>query len=143
MKEGRNYARFYALLKKLPGADKEQLVYQHSGGRTTSLRELSSFEYDVLCINMDKIANHRLKTWRSNVLALLNNMGIIGWSRIDALCLDPRIAGKVFSHLDVEELEKLNRKLRSIQAKGGITQKVKSDGVSVCYTFMFNNKIKN
>ena len=142
MKEKRNYSRFYALLKKLPGAEKEQLVYQQSGGRTTSLRELSPFEYDVLCINMDKIVNHRLKTWRSNVLTLLNNMGIIGWARIDALCLDPRIAGKEFKYLDVEELEGLNRKLRSIQAKGGITQKVKSDGVSICYIFMFNNKIK-
>lgn len=30
-----NFARFYALLGKLPGADKETLVYQFTGGRTS------------------------------------------------------------------------------------------------------------
>ena len=35
MEKGFNYARFYTLLKKMPGADKETLVSQYTDGRTT------------------------------------------------------------------------------------------------------------
>ena len=45
MKEGTNYARFYALLKKLKGADKETLVYQFTNGRTEHLRLMTDAEY--------------------------------------------------------------------------------------------------
>ena len=48
-----NYARFYALLKKLPGADKETLVYQFTGGRTKSLRQMSEKEYESMCNEME------------------------------------------------------------------------------------------
>ena len=44
MANERNYARFYTLLKKLPGADKETLVYCTTCGRTISLREMTSEE---------------------------------------------------------------------------------------------------
>ena len=51
-----NYARFYALLKKLPGADKETLVYQFTGGRTKSLRQMSEKEYESMCNEMERVA---------------------------------------------------------------------------------------
>lgn len=144
MQKVTNFRRFYALLKRMPGADKKLLIYQHTGGRTDSLRELSPLEYRILCIGMDRIIYHELRTWRSNVLTLLNNMGIIGWPRIDALCLSPRIAGKLFIELDTEELKALHKKLHSIEAKGGIKQKVQSGvGTSVRYTFIFHDTIKN
>ena len=34
-----NFARFYALLKRMPGADKQLLVYHHTNGRADSLRD--------------------------------------------------------------------------------------------------------
>lgn len=48
----RNYSRFYAIAKA-KGIDldqhKETLVSQFTGGRTSSLREMTPAEYDVMC----------------------------------------------------------------------------------------------
>ena len=54
MEKGFNYARFYTLLKKMPGADKETLVSQYTDGRTTSLRETTRQEYDRMCRDMER-----------------------------------------------------------------------------------------
>ena len=51
-----NYARFYALLRRMPCADKETLVSQYSDGRTTHLRELSGSEYRAMCDAMARVA---------------------------------------------------------------------------------------
>lgn len=45
----RNYARFYALLKQLPYADKATLVEQYTHGRTTHLHETTEQEYRTMC----------------------------------------------------------------------------------------------
>ena len=50
MDTDRNYARFYALLARLPGADKDELVYRFTDGRTTHLHLTTPDEYDVLCL---------------------------------------------------------------------------------------------
>ena len=96
----RNYARFYGLLKKLPGADKETLVYCTTCGRTTSLRE-----------------------------KLMQQAGIdtTDWQRINDFCRHPRIAGKEFARLTLEELDSLQTKLRSIMRKGGLKPKPSRD----------------
>lgn len=57
----KNYARFYTLLKQLPGADKETLVWQYTQGRTKSLREVSRWEYDVMCRDMERVLNNDKK----------------------------------------------------------------------------------
>ena len=49
VEQAENYARFYALLKQLPGADKETMVYQFTDGRTTHLRQMEPDEYDRMC----------------------------------------------------------------------------------------------
>ena len=51
-----NYARFYALLGKLPGANKETLVYQFTNGRTTHLRLMADSEYRSMCNEMERVA---------------------------------------------------------------------------------------
>ena len=43
-----NYALFYALLKSMPGASKEDLVLQWTNGRTASLKEMSEREYSLM-----------------------------------------------------------------------------------------------
>lgn len=128
----RNYARFYTLLNRLPTADRDelkaQLVSQFTGGRTESLRETTYKEYDAMCDAMQQmvggdkarqIAREELRRKRSAVLHQLQLMGIdtTDWNRVDAYCKHPRISGKEFRHLTIEELETLCIKLRLIRRK--------------------------
>ena len=123
-----NFARFYALLAKLPGADKETLVYQFTGGRTTHLRLMTAAEYGSMCREMERVAGYdeRRQAWRMEMKrkrsAALHQMQLLGvdtadWARVDAFCTNPRIAGKVFRELDGEELDALLVKLRIIRRK--------------------------
>ena len=134
MQEVTNFARFYALLKRMPGADKQLLVYQHTNGRTDSLRELSTTEYNALCDDMERATGYdkvrealrqELRHRRSVVLKLMQRLGVdtTDWARVDNFCMHPRIVGKVFRRLDTEELEALAVKLRAIERKGGIRNK--------------------
>lgn len=134
MEKGFNYARFYLLLKKLPGADKETLVEQFTNGRTTHLRQMQEREYDKMCSDMEKVAGYdefaegvrkQLRRKRSVCLKLMQQLGIdtTDWDRVDAFCKDTRIAGKAFRKIDTEELEALATKLRAIQRKGGLKEK--------------------
>ena len=56
MEAERNYARFYALLGKLPGADKETLVYQFTNGRTSHLHLMDEREYRSMCDELQRVA---------------------------------------------------------------------------------------
>ena len=133
-----NYARFYALLKQLPGADKETLVWQFTGGRTTHLRQMAPDEYDRMCRRMELVAGYEerreafrreTKKKRSTCLKLMQQMGIdtTDWARVNDFCMNPRIAGKPFARIKPEELDKLAAKLRSIRRKGGLKPTNKKD----------------
>ncbi len=128
MERERNYARFYALLKRLPGADKETLVEQYTSGRTTHLHLMASTEYDAMCRQLEDVSGYDerrrrlrecLRRARSGVLHQMQLYGIdtTDWNRVDAFCKDARIAGKRFRELDTEELNALNTKLRMIIRK--------------------------
>lgn len=138
MEKGFNYARFYTLLKLLPGADKETLVAQYTDGRTTSLRETTPQEYDLMCRDMERLTDHdaqrealrrQLRRRRSEVLKLMQQLGIdtTDWNRVDAFCKDVRIAGKAFHHISIDELEALAVKLRAIKRKGGLKEQENKD----------------
>lgn len=131
MEKERNYARFYCLLKKLPGADKETLVYQYTNGRTVHLHETTLQEYGRMCRDMEQVAGYdermeairkELRQKRSVCLKLMQRLGIdtTSWGRVNAFCLDPRIAGMEFRRLDGEDLDGLAVKLRKIARKGGL-----------------------
>lgn len=126
--DGRSFARFYALLRRLPGADKETLVYQFSGGRTTHLHLMTQEEYQAMCHEMERVAGYdeRRQVWRQEMKrkrsAALHQIQLLGvdtadWGRVDAYCLDKRIAGKIFRELDGDELDALTTKLRIIRRK--------------------------
>lgn len=127
-----SYARFYALLKRLPVHSdemKEELVLQYTGQRTSSLRDMTEAEYNTMCNALESsfkdswsVKREQLKKSRSAVLHLMQRLGIdtSDWVRINAFCRDSRIAGKEFAALDCEELDKLLPKLRSIQRNGGL-----------------------
>lgn len=122
MKKLDNYAAFYALLKRMPGATKEQLVAEFSGGRTTSLREMKSQEYRTMIWRMQQIVNkgsENLKKMRSGALHQLQLLGIntADWSEVNRYVSQSRIAGKVFASLSIEDLRELTKKLRAIKQK--------------------------
>ena len=123
-----NFARFYALLAKLPGADKETLVYQFTTGRTTHLHLMTADEYQSMCNEMERVTgyNERREAWRREMKrkrsAVLHQMQLLGvdtadWGKVDAFCKNKRIAGKMFRDLDGEELDALLIKLRIIRRK--------------------------
>lgn len=131
MEIGRNYARFYALFKKMPGADKEMLVEQYTNGRTVHLHETSKQEYDAMCNDMEKMTGYdefvegirkQLRQRRSVCLKLMQQLGVdtTDWARVDNFCLNSRLAGKPFRNISIEELEDLAVKLRTIKRKGGL-----------------------
>jgi hypothetical protein len=54
------HSRFFALIKQLPHADKEQLVFDSSGGKTTSLNEFVRIDfkgYTAMLTNMQRMAD--------------------------------------------------------------------------------------
>ena len=123
----RNYARFYPLLKKMPCADKETLVSSFTNGRTTSLREMSEKEYETMCVSLEEQTGWKseLKKKRSLCLKLMQQLGIdtSDWARVDNFCQHPRLAGKPFRKISIEELQGLAVKLRTIKQKGGLKPK--------------------
>lgn len=128
----KNYARFWALLNKMPCTDREELkkslILQFTNGRTDSLKEMTDKEYDSLCDNIQEMHGDKLrraeiyqllKRKRSAVLHQLQLMGIdtANWDRVNAYCQQPRISGKEFRHLTIDELDQLLIKLRLIERK--------------------------
>lgn len=126
----KNYAEFYALLNKLPGATnglKEDLVIQFTKGRTSSLREMSDNEYRAMCISMRESSQGmtevsfiaEIKRRRSAALKRMQQLGIdtTVWANVDNFCLNPRIVGKRFAKLSIDELAILVPKLESMLRK--------------------------
>lgn len=131
-----NFARFYALFNKLPRTGdreefKKSIVLQYTWNRTDSLKEMTSKEYEACCCALEKLTGQDewrqklredLRRKRSVCLKLMQKLGIdtSDWARINDFCSNPRIAGKAFRQITVDELEELAVKLRSIQRKGGL-----------------------
>lgn len=117
----RNYAIVFAYLRKYPDLTKEDIAHQYSGGRTTSLKGLKQQEYRAMLRALQSMMQDQeaLRKARSIALRLMQEYGIDtrDWGRINHFCSNPRIAGKVFAKLRVEELKALSRKLRDILRK--------------------------
>lgn len=129
-----NYARFYTLLNEIPTSDrdalKRSLVMQYTGGRTDSLKEMHTDEYESLCRQLERssvfarkraVEREQLRLKRSSVLHLMQKMGVntACWDTVNAFCLQSRIAGKEFRKLDCQELDELRLRLWSIIRKRG------------------------
>jgi hypothetical protein len=109
---------------------KQELVGTFTGGRTTSLREMKPEEYDKMCASMEAARygvgetdfKARLRKSRSAILKQLQKMGIdtSDFANVDRYCLHPRIAGKVFRSLTIEEMAELMKKLKSIARKNAL-----------------------
>lgn len=116
-----NYAAFYALLKSMPGASKEDLVLQWTNGRTSSLKEMSEREYTLMIRQLrQQVENlEEKKKARSAVLKQFQLYGIdtTDWDAVDRFCCNARIAGKPFRYLTIPELKSLRVKMLSIRNK--------------------------
>jgi len=124
-----NYAEFYTLLARMPGASeglKEELVDLYTGGRTTSLREMNYKEYRTMCNAMRETMGLsrdqytiEIKKRRSAVLKRMQKLGIdtTNWTVVDRFCLNPKIAGKRFARLSIEELVSMIPKLENMAKK--------------------------
>lgn len=131
MQEVTNFARFYSILKRVPKIGdneylKKEMVSVATGGRTASLKEITRKEYDDLCNLLEKrfpekrnIYVEQRRKKRSSCLKLLQKIGVdtTNWTAINNYCKSPKIAGKVFADLDIEELQQLSLKLRMILKK--------------------------
>lgn len=143
-----NYSRFYALLGKLPVHSegmKEEFVSQYTGGRTTSLRCMTAVEYETMCRALEDSLSDRnmLRANRSSALRLMQRLGIdtSDWSRVNAFCMNARIAGMPFYKLDCEDLQILAKKLRTIERGGGLRKEPAergSENQSLCFSMIFN-----
>lgn len=122
----RNYARFYALLKQMPGkVEKDDLIWQFTGMRTISLRDMTGAEYDRLIEHMDRIVEQnqpdekKIKKLRSGILKKLQKHGIdtTDWTAVNRFMIDPRIAGKALYQMSIDEMQRLIPRLEQILIK--------------------------
>ena len=122
-----NFGRFYSAFHKLTihgelDEAKRQFVLQYTAGRTDSLKEMTRKEYSDLCTAIEGMSGTKdeLKRRRSIVLKLMQELEVdtTDWAQINDFCRHPRIAGKAFGQLSIEELMELATKLRSIKRKG-------------------------
>ena len=121
MSKRNSYASFFALLKRMPGATKEDLVDQWTGGRTSSLKEMTDREYNQMISALrSQVENlEEKKKARSAVLKQMQLYGIdtTNWEAVDRFWCNARIVGKPFRYLEIDELKKLRVKLLSMRNK--------------------------
>lgn len=128
----RNYTRFYGLLRQQPSIDKDEIVLQFTDGRTTHLTEMSDAEFTEMLSSMEQASGHssaELRRWRSSALLRIGRLGINtidNWDGINAFVSSPKIAGKLFYELTVEDLQALVRKLEMIDRAGGLKKQSES-----------------
>ena len=79
-------------------------------------------EYTDLCVALESMNGTRdeLKRRRSIALKLMQELGVdtTDWAQINDFCRHPRISGKAFGQLSIEELMELATRLRTIKRKG-------------------------
>ena len=130
MKKTADFKQFYALLKQMPGAEKEALVWQHSNMMTTSLREFYEKNpngYTAMIVAMQNATHHHeaeVTRLRSSILHRLQKGGIdtADWATVNAYLSDKRIAGKPLYLLSIAEMHKLIKKLEIILEQFRIRQ---------------------
>lgn len=133
----RQYSDIWKMIQQLPGEEeaeelKRTLCEGVSEGRTDSLRALTGGELSKLRNRLRELtgfkptrASKEVRRLRSAVLRQLTTYGIDtkDWDTVNQFVEQPRIAGKTFEILSLDELRKLQRKMHAIIRK----QKEKRD----------------
>ena len=152
----RNYSRFYAVCKA-KGVDLEQykddLISEFTHGRTTSLKEMTDAEYEEMCdcLQNDRCVSEsgdefqaRRRKSRSAVLNRIQRLGVdtTDFSKVNAFCLDRRIAGKPFGMLSIDELDALVPKLEAMLRKPKPQREAKTPAMPM-FIYFRPNQIPN
>lgn len=146
-----NYKYFYSLLSKIykdrqeQEQYKEHLVSEVTNGRTTSLKDITPKEYATLIVLLEDFQkiNQNIKDARSATLKMLQkefNIPTYNWDIVNALCMNPRIAGKPFYEISVEEHLAVRRRLYSILKKGGLKLRTPKKELNTIYIINPKNK---
>jgi hypothetical protein len=138
MKTITSHGQFFALLKQIPYTTKEELVWEHSGMLTDSLKtfgEINPIGYMKMIGYMKQIvdsinntANYKylleIKKFRSAILHRLQKHGIdtTDLKVVNKFLKQPRIAGKKLYEMSIPEMQELIKKLESILHKDKIIQ---------------------
>lgn len=150
----KSYGRFWRAWNRLSHRDSEEekrlMVQNWTNGRTEHLSEMTQAEYDAACKELEAASGYdrELKRRRSICLRLMQGLQIdtSDWQRVNDFCRNPRISGKPFGRLSVEELESLSVKLRAITRKGGLVseeQSVKREERNINNQFILISKGSN
>lgn len=150
----KSYGRFWRAWNRLSHRDSEEekrlMVQNWTNGRTEHLSEMTQGEYDAACKELEAASGYdrELKRRRSICLRLMQGLQIdtSDWQRVNDFCRNPRISGKPFGRLSVEELESLSVKLRAIARKGGLVSEersVKSEERNINNQFILISKGSN
>lgn len=123
------YKRFYKLFNRLPLHDdemKERLVQQYTNGRTSSLRAMSTAEYDALCDALERSTadpQHELRKKKRSGGAPLDAAARASTRRTGRGSMPfagPPDRRKGVRCADPAGLDALALKLRAIQRSGGL-----------------------
>lgn len=101
-----------------------------------------------MCNDMERVAGFderreairkELKRRRSVCLKLMQQVGVdtTDWARVDNFCLHPRLAGKPFRNISIEELDDLAVKLRTIKRKGGLKPQPRREELKSNTSFVY------
>lgn len=128
-----NHTQFFSLLKELPGANKETIVFAYSNGATESLSkfyEQDRGEYNFMLQDLKKRVDvhkaeakfakeRRTKMLRSAILTRIQKHGVdtSNWENVNSFLEQPRICGKRLYEMSCDEMQDLIPKLESILKK--------------------------
>ena len=142
MSNSSQFARFFGILRRMQGANKEEIIWQYSNLLTTSLKEFATRNPNGFLSMLDdlemkfpqqpatettKSYDPELKKLRSAVLLRIQKHGVdtTNWKEVNAFLKSDRIAGKYLYEMSNDELRKLIAKLELILLKDAKEQSQK------------------
>jgi len=128
-----SFAKFYALLKMFPYADKETIVSTYSGGATTSLREFFARNpkgFSWMLTDLENKADNaqakpahdkdeqQKRRFRSLILRAMQDQGVTvknrDWSDVNAFVERHAGKGKSLSNMSLDELKRFNAQVHKL-----------------------------
>lgn len=132
MKTKVSHARFYVLLRQIPQASKEELVWQYSHLKTTSLSEFYESNpdgYRKMINDMQSLVNEmnniiskdeeaKKRHFRSLILGILANRGIVvknwDYTEVNSIIQHYTKTDKTMKTMSLNELKKAHSQIKKI-----------------------------
>ncbi len=131
------HAKFYALIKQMPYANKTDLVSTYSKGKTASLRDFYKLDpkgYEIMLSDMVKcVANGKntpqpspkatdsgteKRRFRSLILRAMQDQGVMvvnrDWSPVNEFVARYAGDGKSLNNMSLDELKKFNKQVHKL-----------------------------